>query len=74
MAADAGQGTAALRHLGRGVVRTTGAEIGNALNGPGPGGQRLFLFDQEAQPLLDAFARMEARDPLGDGPGNARRR
>ncbi len=32
VAADAGQRAAALRHLGRGVVRAAGAEIGDALD------------------------------------------
>ena len=71
MAADAALGLAALRHPGRGVVRTAGAEIGHAGNR-----QRLAfrqaarLGVEEFEPGGDAFACVEMGDSGCQRPGD----
>src|SRR5215470_9237188 len=64
MATDAGQRAAPLWHLRRGVVGTTGAEIGDAPKRRLQIGERAFLGLEEGESLLNALAGMEARDSL----------
>src|SRR5690606_18911441 len=64
VAADAGERAAAFGHLGRGVVRTAGAEIGRAHEARGVGRRPRRERIQPLDPLADAIALVEARDAL----------
>ena len=74
VATYAGQGHAVFRHLGGGVVGTTGAIIGRAGNDIARLGQAAFFGLQEIQPFLHGLAGVEAPQARGDGAGHHGRR
>ena len=70
VAADAGERAASLRQFRRRVVRAPGAEMRYAQDAAVPLLEQLLLVGEEVEPLLDAFARVEARDAFRDHPGD----
>ena len=66
MAADAGIGAHALRHHGRGVVRTAGAEIGNALGDVARLRGDALEFLQPRHALRDVVVAVVLQQPLAD--------
>src|SRR5690606_35948116 len=73
VATDAGDRARALRHLGRGVVRTARAVVRHARNRQPRPGERGFLGFDESQARLDAVGGVEARDAAGDRARDHRR-
>ena len=75
VAADAAHGAAALRHPGRGVVRTAGTEIGQAVDAKRLARViRLGARFEEFDPRRGLVASMEMRDTLGQRAGDVVRR
>ncbi len=74
MAADSRQSPAAVRHLGRGVVRTAGTEIRRPLEPFGIALQGLFLGFKIFDPVVELTAGMELGQPLGDHASDLRGR
>ncbi len=71
--ANTGRGAAALGHLGRAVVRATGAVVRRAHSVVATRSQGFFLGGEEGQARLDAVAGIDWREALGDDPGDHRR-
>ena len=74
MAADAGERAAALRHLGRGVVRAAGAKIGRAGERHDIAAELALLGLEKGEALGDPRRGVEARDALRDDARDLRRR
>ncbi len=73
VAADARQSARTLRHPGRTVVRTAGAEVGRARDRDHRRGGA-FLGLDDRQPVADARRGEVAADAVGDDAGDLRRR
>ena len=74
MAADTGQRQTALRHLGGGVVRATGAVIRRAHRRVDSAAQHRFFGIQKTQALLYQLAGVKTRNPRGNHAGDLRHR